>query len=132
MWIIGLYMILTVINIGIWWKDSIYQAFILTRFFGGNWQTVLLLYLLSLKLRFKQWWKNSCKKVDIKTYELHHIINGKEIKVIIKLKYLSPMIVVVNNCGSDVTSKVIPYLRCSMVSLKPKYVNELSLTICKE
>lgn len=119
-------------NIGIWCKKTIYQYLMLIRFFNGNWQLVVGLYLLSLKLRFKQWWKKTCTQVDVDTYELHHIIKGKEIKALIKLKFVSPITTVINNHGEDVTTKVLPYLRCSSIGLKPKYVNEQGLTICKD
>lgn len=130
MWIIGLYIIMTCINIGILWKDSISNAIILTRFFG-DWKLVLVLYIISIKIRIKQWWKQTCKKIDIDTYELHHIIDGKEIKVLVKIKHLIHTTRVINNKGIDITSKALPYLRYLTEPLKPKYINETSLIVCK-
>lgn len=120
------------LNIGIWYKETIWQYLTLIRFFNGNWQLVIGLYLISLKLRFKQWWNKTCTQIDVDTYELHHIIKGKHVKVFVKLKYMPPTTTVINNRGENITEKAIPYLRCSFVSLKPKYINEAGLTICKD
>ena len=135
MWIICMYTILTMINIGVIRKPYIYERvsnfFIITRLFGGNWKLVLVMYIISIKLMIKQWWKKTCKRVDINVYELHHIINGNEVKVLISIVD-TPAVKVLNNSGDDVTDKTLPYLRHSMVSLKPRFVGEKGLTICKK
>lgn len=132
MWIyILLSIFLTLFNIGLWYKETIVNYFMIVKLFNGNWTLVTGLYLLSLKLRFKQWWGKSCTQVDVDTFVLHHHIQGKEVKIIVKLETISPLTTVINNHGKDITLKVIPYLRWSAVGLKPKYINEKGLTICR-
>ena len=130
MWIVFLSIFLTLFNIGLWYKETIADYFMLVKLLNGNWTLVLWLYAVSLKLRFKQWWEKTCTQVDVDTYVLHHHIKGKEVKIIVRLETISPSTTVINNRGQDITLKVVPYLRWSVVGLKPKYINEKGLTIC--
>jgi hypothetical protein len=84
----------------------------------------LMIHLYLLKLKLQQWWNNTTEKLD-DMYILHHIIEGKLVKIIIKLNQdIHKVMKITNDDNFDITEDILPFITASPIPFTPNLVYE--------
>lgn len=85
-----------------------------------------------LKLQFKQWWNEDHELLDDGIISIHHVINGKLIKIPIKLNTSASEInKITTHDDLDLTEDVLPYLRAVPIHFQPSLFDEDTLYVEK-
>ena len=85
-----------------------------------NYQIVLAVYLMSLKLRFRQWYGNVVERVDNGQYIVTLLIEGKLVKIVIEHESPVP-IAVLDDKDADVTQDALPFFRMRCTDVGPDF-----------
>lgn len=97
-----------------------------------NWKTVFFVYNGLLFCLIKQWWQNTCVEMSKEVYLIHHIIQGKSVKFMIKMGENVENVTDVDGKQSFM-QEVHPFLRFKVLLFNPSMIGETqSLLIHKK
>lgn len=86
----------------------------------NNYQLVVALYVMSLKLRFRQWLGNVVERVENGQYIVTLLINGKLAKIALEHETRVPT-AIEDDEHVDITDHAIPFFRMKCGCIGPDY-----------
>lgn len=93
-----------------------------------NYQIIIAFLILSLKLRFQQWYGSVVQQIDNGQYVVSLVIGRKLVKLLIKSE-LNPPVYISDDEDVDITDEALPFFRIINVNVTPEFFFSDRLTL---
>lgn len=97
------------------YRQELYRLFVILPY---GYQVYLTFLVLSLKLRFQQWYGKNVEKTETGQYVVSLILGGRLVKLLVELEN-DPPVMIEDDEGVDITDDALPYFRAKHCRVGP-------------